>query len=130
MAFLAACAFWAPLTPFLPAGACLCVFERARAVRFAWVVAWAAAAAQQGIMPAFVLLVLCVAAALLAYRTAFDSRASRSMRLARDGVREQMIGLAERNRSIQLELEGRAAAAEAEGDDAPDPFEGLTDRER
>lgn len=128
MSFLAACACWVPLMPFLPVGACLCMFEQMPAVRFAWVVAWMATAAQQGIVPTFVLLVLCVAATLLAHRTAFDSRASRRMRQARDGVREQMIGLAERNRSIQLELEGRAEASES--DATPDPFEGLTDRER
>lgn len=128
IAFLVACAFWSPLMPFLPVGACLCVFEEARAVRFAWVAAWVAVATRLSIASAFVLLMLCVAAVLLAHSIAFESRASRRMRLARDGVREQMIGLAERNRSIQLELEGRAAAVE--GDDAPDPFAGLTDRER
>lgn len=128
MVFLVACVFWAPLMPFLPAGACLCMFEQMPVVRFSWVVAWMGAAAQQSIASALVLLVLCVAAVLLAHRAAFDSRASRHMRQARDGVREQMIGLAERNRNIQLELEGRATTVE--DDNAPDPFEGLTDRER
>ena len=133
VAYLVACACWAPLFAFLPLGACLCVSERSWFLRAAWAPAWLAVAIQQGSMNAVLLLVLCGVGAILAWDTSLDRAARARMRLSRDEVREQMLSLAERARSIQLELEGRSAGAgEATGAEAEafDPFEGLTERER
>lgn len=129
--FVAACALWHPLFSFLPVAACLCMFERSPYVRALWLIGWLVGCAQHAFFYAVIVLVLCAVGGVLAWRTSLDSAAWQGMRASRDVAREQMIGLAERNRAIQHELEGRALPHEAPHKEAAaDPLVGLTERER
>lgn len=122
-AFVLLCAAVPPVTPFLPTAACLCVFERQRAFQWAWVVGWVGAFARMG-ADSIMLLVLCLACALIAWTTSSEAFAKAGALSARDGMREMML-------SMGGSRDDRPAADMIERREFQvDPFEDLTERER
>lgn len=124
--FLALCAFWQPTTAFLPVAVYLCMSQCSVLLRASCAIAWGVVAVRTDLAYAVILLMLCVVSVLLAWRATKESAAWYAMRISRDGIKEEMLSLAEQNLSIQRELEGRDAIEDV----AVDPLEGLTARER
>lgn len=117
------CAIAAPVTPFLPVAACLCAFERRRALQLAWTLGWIGAFARMG-LDSIMLLVLCLACVLIAWAASSEAFAKAGALNARDGMREMML-------SMGGERVGDPGAAATERlEPQPDPFEDLTERER
>ena len=126
LAFLAICTVLPFAHAFLPVAACLCMFERNPVARSAWIAAWVMAAALSHLQHPVVVLCLCVAAALLAWSTARDLDALRCLLESRDAASTKAFVLSQKNREMALAAEGPAIF----DGPAPDPLDGLTQRER
>ncbi len=139
---LAGCALVPSFAPFLPVIAYLCMTERLWAIRSIWILALIAAAAfSENAFFSCALAVTCVVSAVLAVRSGRLQAERRGMKAARDGLREQALGLAERNRNLVAEVnEARGHAASGRvcrscvrrhptDEERAARFTGLTDRE-
>lgn len=143
-------------TPFLPTIAYLCMTEKQWWLRFSWIVAWAAnallssasnigalegsllaksAAISEPFALSMAVLLACSVASVLAIRTNRLIIERRSMREARDDLREHSLELAKRNRKLIDELNSAEAKANntnitsQQEIDRLERFDGLTDRE-
>lgn len=129
VAFVAGCALLPFLSCFLPAAAYLCVSEKSWGVRLFWIFGLGTLAFVGDTSFAFITGILCLVASVLAVKTILSGEQKRGMKDARDGIREQMIGLAAKQGSpdpgeIEASIE---ALRESRREEA---FDGLTERER
>lgn len=134
--FLAACVVLPCLGAFLPVAACLCMLERNAVAKGAWLVAWAAMLPTSEPAYAGALLCLCGAASLLAWKTERGEQVRHALFDSWDAASARSSFLQQRNREMaqaqavaQMHATDAHAAAVAQ-EEAPDPLDGLTERER
>lgn len=90
-AYLVGAVFFSSLAVMLPMVAYQCVRQPYPAFRAAWLVAVFGSYLVLGVSPALPSLLLCTVATVLSVRTARNAAERRVLRLARDGVREQLL---------------------------------------
>ncbi|WP_239442850.1 sensor histidine kinase [Gordonibacter sp. An230] len=95
----AACALFS-FASFLPLVAYALGFERSRLARSAWIVPLAASARSLGMPLAALLLALCVAACLMAWRERRAEGERARSRALRDSLQERSLSLARKNRDL------------------------------
>ncbi len=137
LAYLVACALIPIFAPFLPIIVYLCVSERQWATRLSWLAALLFIARTHPYPFEFyvVLLLACTIASTLAIRTCRLISARNGMRAVRDSLREQAIGLANRNKELAEKLEhadkdaNALSLAVAQEAQRAARFDDLSDRE-